>query len=128
MNAYWHFYIMILASILIFFLVIRLVQSKEEYKSNFKKISLLSLFVVVIGMLLGKFGASWGLPWWIYYPVPMLMMVLIPPVVLCLNRKKTIIYLLLSFLSAPLIHFLFSFFLNWHEYMPFWKIPYIQAI
>jgi hypothetical protein len=42
-----------------------------------------------------------------------------------MNLRKTALYLFLSFLSAPIIHALFSFFLGWSEYMPFWDIPFI---
>ena len=126
LNTSWHFPIMMLASFLIFFLIIRMVQSKSEFKNNFPKIFLLAIIVVVIGMLIGKYGITFGLPWWIYYPIPMLMTVLLPPIFLKLSKKRTALYLMLSFMSAPFIHALFSFFLDWHEYMPFWKIPYIK--
>lgn len=125
MNTGWHFPVMILASLVIFFLIIRAVLSKGDFKAKQKQVILLALLTVVIGMLIGKYGAMYGLPWWIYYPVPMLMTVLLPPLVLKLNKKKTVVYLLLSFLSAPFIHAIFSFFLGWNEYMPFWKIPYM---
>ena len=125
MNTEWHFPIMILASIAIFFLIIRMVLNKNEFRLKLKQIIFLSLIVVVFGMLFGKYGATYGLPWWLYYPIPMLITVILPPAVLKLNKQKTIIYLVLSFLSAPVIHALFSFFLGWTEYMPFWKIPFI---
>lgn len=127
MGTGWHFYIMILFSLVIFFGIIRLIMSKQEFSGNRNKIITLGLIVVVIGMLLGKYGAILQLPWWIYYPVPMLMTVLLPPYVLKLNSRKTIVYLLLSFLSAPFIHFTFSFFLGWKEYMPFWNIPSLSS-
>lgn len=125
MNTEWHFPIMIIASIAIFFLVIRIVITKNEFRLKHKQIFLLALIVVVFGMLFGKYGATYGLPWWLYYPIPMLVTVLLPPIVLKLKKQKVITYLVLSFLSAPFIHVLFSFFLGWTEYMPFWKIPFI---
>ena len=124
-NTAWHFPLMILASLMLFYFVIRIVVGKENFSNKIKSIFLLSLLVVVIGMLFGKYGAQMGLKWWIYYPVPMLMTVLLPPIILKMNSRKTILYLILSFLSAPVIHVLFSFFLGWTEYMPFWEIPYI---
>lgn len=124
-NTAWHFPLMILASLVLFFVIIRLVIGKLEYKQKRKAIILLSLLVVVLGMLFGKYGAQMGLKWWIYYPIPMLMSVLLPPIVLKMNLKKTVLYLFLSFLSAPVIHAFFSFFLGWSEYMPFWDIPFI---
>ena len=125
MNTEWHFPIMIIASLLIFFLIIRIVLSKSDFNIKRNQIFILALIVVVFGMLFGKYGATYKLPWWIYYPVPMLITVLLPPIVLKLNSRKTIIYLVLSFLSAPFIHVAFSFFLGWTEYMPFWKVPFI---
>ena len=116
---------MILASLLIFSLIIRIILSKKEFIAKRKQIFILSLFVVVLGMLFGKYGAVYGLPWWLYYPIPMLATVILPPFILKLNAYKTVVYLALSFLSAPFIHFFFSFFFGWTEYMPFWKIPFI---
>ncbi len=128
MNTDWHFPIMILASLIVFFMVIRIVLSKEKFAQKYISIILLSILVVIMGMLFGRYGAIWGFKWWIYYPIPMLMTVLLPPIVLKLNTKKKILYLVLSFLSAPFIHVLFSFFIGWTEYMPFWKIPYIKDL
>ncbi|MDC8003672.1 hypothetical protein POV27_06395 [Aureisphaera galaxeae] len=125
LSTVWHFPIMILASLLLFFVIIALVIGKLAFQRQSSIIIILSLFVVVVGMLFGKYGAQWGLPWWVYYPVPMLMTVLLPPVVLKMRTRQTVFYLVLSFLSAPLIHVLFSFFLGWQEYMPFLDIPYI---
>jgi hypothetical protein len=119
---------MILASFILFYLVILIVIGKREFINKLKPIFILSFFVVIVGMLFGKYGAQMGLKWWIYYPVPMLMTVMLPPMVLKMKLRRTILYLLLSFLSAPIIHALFSFFLGWTEYMPFWEIPFIGGI
>ena len=119
---------MILASLLVFFFIMRILMTRDEYNLRLKKITILSFIVVVAGMLFGKYGANAGLPWWIYYTVPMLMTIILPPLVLKFNRQKTIFYLVLSFISAPFIHVFFSFFLGWTEYMPFWKIAFIGDI
>jgi len=128
MDTEWHFFVMILASFLLFFAVFRLVLSKEEFTSKKTQLVTLSFLVVVAGMLFGKYSATFGLPWWIYYPVPMLVTVLLPPLILKMNKRKTLYYLLLSFLSAPFIHAFFSFFFEWTEYMPFWKIPSLKSL
>ena len=122
LNTLWHFPIMILASFILFFIVIRIVIGKQDFIENKKLIFFLSVVVVIIGMLFGKFGANWGLKWWIYYSIPMLMNVLLPPLALNMNYKRTLLYLVLSFLSAPLIHVFFSLCFGWTEFMPFWKI------
>lgn len=124
-DSSWHFPVMVLASLILFYVIIRVVIGKREFMQKLKPVVVLSLFVVVIGMLFGKYGAQMGLKWWIYYPVPMLMTVFLPPFILKMSLKKTFLYLFLSFLSAPLVHAIFSFFLGWNEYMPFWDIPFI---
>jgi hypothetical protein len=126
MDTSWHFYVMIILSFIVFLLVIRIVVGREDFEQKTMTILTLSFFIVVMGMLFGKYGAQMGLKWWIYYPVPMLANVLLPPIILKLNLRKTLLYLFLSFLSAPVIQAFFSFFLGWTEYMPFWNIPYIK--
>ena len=122
MTALWRFPIMIFVSYLIFFLVIRIVLGKDEFLKKKGLVFILSIIVIIIGMLIGKYGANFGLKWWIYYPIPMLMNVLLPPIFLKMNFKKTLLYLGLSFLSAPVIHVMFSKLLGWTEYMPFWTV------
>jgi hypothetical protein len=119
-----HFIVMMIASIVLFIAILRIILSKSKFAKSAGKIVLLCFVVVVIGMLFGKFGVNWGLPWWVYYTVPLVVTVLLPPYVLKLDVRKTILYLVLSFASAPIIHVVFSFFLGWKEYMPFWNIPY----
>lgn len=122
MNAIWHFPIMIFVSFLVFILVIRIVLGKLEFFKKKRLVLVLSVIIIIIGMLIGKYGANWGLKWWIYYPIPMLMNVLLPPIVLKMNFQKTLWYLGLSILSAPIIHIMFSKILGWTEYMPFWTV------
>ncbi len=113
---------MIFVSFIVFFMVIRIVLGKNEFNQRIRLIFLLAIFVIILGMLFGKYGANFGLKWWIYYTIPMLMNVLLPPIFLKMNTKKTLVYLGLSFLSAPLIHVFFSKCFGWVEYMPFWEI------
>jgi hypothetical protein len=78
--------------------------------------------ISVLGILFGKYGQNFGLPWWIYYPVPMLCTVLIPPLAFRLGWARSLAYVVLAFASAPLIHIAFSLILGWTDYMPFWKV------
>lgn len=128
MDTEWHFPVMIGAALVVFVLLLRLLLAKQEFRAKRVYIGLLALVVVVGGMLFGKYGLLLGLPWWLYYPIPMLVTVLLPPLVLKLSKQKTAAYLVLSFLSAPFIHVLFSFFLGWPEYMPFWKITAASSL
>jgi hypothetical protein len=84
---------------------------------------LLAAIVGPLGVLLARFGANIGLPWWIYYTLPMLATVALPPLALRMKARETITYLVLAFLSAPAIHFAFAATLGWREYMPFLPWP-----
>ena len=78
--------------------------------------------ISVLGILFAKYGANFGLPWWIYYSAPMLCTVFIPPLVFRLGLARSAGYVFLAFLTAPLIHLAFVKLLGWTDYMPFWKI------
>ena len=127
-NADWHFYIMIIVSVLLFPVMIRIIVNSDQFIRKRNLIFFLSFVIVVAGMMIGKYGAKLGLPWWIYYPIPMLLTVLLPPLALKFSRRQTLLYLLISFLSAPFIHAAFCFFLGWKEYMPFWNIPSLREL
>ena len=83
----------------------------------------LAFVVVVVGMVFAKFGANAGLPWPVYYGVPAATTLALPPLVLRMRSSEFAVYVVLAFASSPLIHAVFSFFVGWHEYMPFWRIP-----
>ena len=81
-------------------------------------------FVIVVGgMCFAKFAATSGLPWPLYYGVPAVVTLVLPPLALRMQRSEFAWYVLLAFASSPAIHAVFSFFAGWHEYMPFWHIP-----
>lgn len=82
-----------------------------------------SLLISVIGILFGKYGENFGLPWWIYYTVPMLATVLIPPLAFRFALWRAVLYVLLAFGTAPLIHAAFFYALGWGEFMPFLTLP-----
>lgn len=84
---------------------------------------LAALTISAVGILFGKYGQNFGLPWWIYYTVPMLATVLIPPIAFRFALWRALIYLVLAFATAPLIHAAFFYALGWGEYMPFLRLP-----
>jgi len=63
--------------VLIFIVRFSLNSRKPNPIKNVKIIGIL-LILVVFCMLLGKYGANWGFPWWIYYPSPMLIIIFFP--------------------------------------------------
>jgi hypothetical protein len=86
-------------------------------------VSVVAVVVVVAGMFFGRYGLQFGLPWWIYYPIPALVTILLPPLVVTMGTRRTILCLVLAAISAPLIHVLFALLLGWNEYMPFIPVP-----
>jgi hypothetical protein len=78
-----------------------------------------ALSISVVGILFGKYGENLGLPWWIYYTAPMLATVLIPPLAFRFVLWRAVLYVLLAFGTAPLIHAAFFYALGWGDFMPF---------
>ena len=118
-NALLQFPVFTVVSILVFLAILRFVLRGREAKPSWRALLLAAFLIIGGSMFLGKFGANLGLPWWIYYSIPMLATVLGPPLLFTMKRGETLNYLILSLLSAPAIHLVFSFFLGWKEYMPF---------
>jgi hypothetical protein len=82
-----------------------------------------AFLVSVVGIMFAKYGANFGLPWWIYYTVPMLATVLVPPIAFRFALWRAILYVLLAFATAPLIHAIFFYAWGWGDYMPFLRLP-----
>jgi hypothetical protein len=79
-------------------------------------------------MAFAKFGQNSGWPWWIYYTVPAVVTLVVPPLALRFSTHELWQYLALAALSSPLIHLLFSFLLGWHDYMPFIHVPSLREL
>jgi hypothetical protein len=100
----------------------------RTHAPGLKRFVAVAVVVVFFGMIFARFGAQFGLPWWIYYTVPMLLTVALPPVVFSMTTREMVLYITLAFLSAPAIHTLFSLFFGWKEYMPFLHIPSLREL
>jgi len=88
---------------------------------NLKNMAVL-IVLAVLCMLIGKYGANWGFPWWIYYPAPMFLVLIFPMAYFRMNKGEALKYAIISMVSGPLIHIVFSLF-GWKNYMPFIQIP-----
>ena len=125
----FRFLMLIVGSFAVFIGLLQLVfLSRSDKKPAFIPLLVISAIVNIGGMIFAKYAQNLGLPWWIYYTIPAALTLLLPPLYFRMNAKEIPVYLILAFLSAPLIHIFFSFFLDWHEYMPFLKIPYWQDV
>ena len=123
MTGNLRFVVFVAVAFLVFVLILRVALRGRSQRPPWVRVLATSLVVVAGGMCFAKFGQNSGLPWWIYYTVPMLVTVLVPPAVFRMNRRESLTYLVLALLSSPMIHAAFSFFLGWKEYMPFISIP-----
>jgi len=123
MSGNLRFATFILVSLFVFVFILRVVLRARSQSPPWMRLLTTASIVVVGGMLFARIGQNTGLPWWIYYTVPMLVTVIVPPVVFRMNRRETLAYLVMAFLSSPVTHFVFSFFLGWKDYMPFVEIP-----
>ena len=120
---------MIAVSLVLYIGVLRLVLGRKAFRNRVGTVVVVSLVVVVGGMVFAKYGATLlGLPWWIYYTLPALLTLALAPIVFRFSLRRTVLYLLLAWASAPVIHLAFSFFLGWNEYMPFWVVPSMSSL
>jgi len=122
------FSIFILVSLVAFVAILRFVMRHRVERPRMGTVATVAGIVVVGGMVFAKFGNNAGLPWWIYYTVPALATLVLPPVVFGFSGKEAVRYLVLAFLSSPVIHVAFSLLLGWHEYMPFIPVPSIREL
>jgi hypothetical protein len=117
------FALFIAVSFVLFVFVLRLVMRRRVAEPKWPRILAIAIFVVPGGMLFARWGATAELAWWVYYTVPVLVTLVVPPAAFRMTRNEAMEYLVLAFLMAPAIHTVFSFFLGWKEYMPFLPVP-----
>jgi membrane protease YdiL (CAAX protease family) len=122
------FVIFIGVSIVVFLWLIRFTLRRRASKPDNWRLALVTGIVVVGGMVFAKYGNNIGLPWWIYYTVPALLTLLLPPIAFRMKGRETALYLMLAFLSWPVIHVAFSLVLGWKEYLPFIPVPSIREL
>lgn len=115
------FIVFMTAAFLLFLGLLRFVVRTRQTPARTASTLILAFIVVVAGMLFARYShiASPGIPWQIYYGLPALTTVLLPPIWLRMRRSEILLYLPLAFLIAPAIHIFFSFAVGWHDYMPF---------
>lgn len=128
MSEAWRFPVLIGVSLIVFVMILRFIVRKRTHQPSATSVLVVSFIVVVGGMLFAKFTQNAGWPWWIYYTVPALVTLLLPPITFRFSGQELWRYLVLAFLSAPAIHVAFSFFLGWHDYMPFIPVPSLQEV
>jgi len=123
-----HFVVFVAVSALVFIGVLLWTLRHRFTAPNLALVAGVAFVVVVVGMCFAKVGAGQGLAWPVYYGVPALTTLALPPVAFRMHRGEYIRYVSLAFMSSPVIHLVFSFFVGWHEYLPFWHIPAVWQL
>jgi hypothetical protein len=122
------FSVFVLVSLLVFIAILHFVTRRRAQSPRRATVLTVAAIVVVGGMIFAKYGNNAGLPWWVYYTIPAVATLVLPPAVFRFSGKELLQYLILAFLSSPVIHLVFSFFFDWHEYMPFIQVPSLQSL
>jgi len=84
-----------------------------------------SIGIGIITVLIGKLGYYIDLPPYLYYPIPLVIGLFLPKLIFKLNWKEFGIYIAIGTALGFVSHILFSLFLGYNNYMPFWKISRI---
>jgi hypothetical protein len=106
------------------FVWVLLFSIRKRPKRPILRIALLSLIAVVGGMTFARITFGKELPWWIFYGIPAFVTFILPPIVLRMTGREILVYLPTAILMSPAIHIFFSFFFNWHDFMPLFYIPW----
>jgi ABC-type Fe3+-siderophore transport system permease subunit len=122
-----HFAVFVAVSLAVFVALLAGVLRRRAARPPLRTIGAVSFVVVVVGMVFAKVGANAGLPVAVYYGVPALTTLLLPPLAFRMRAGEATGYLVLAFTSSPAIHVAFSLLLGWNEYLPFWPIAPLWA-
>jgi len=116
-------FLVYMAAALWVFVIVLVFTLRKRSKLSVFIISVLALVAVVGGMTFARKTYGKGLPWWIFYGLPALVTFVLPPLVLKMSKRELVLYVPLALIMAPIIHVLFSFFFEWHDYMPLFYVP-----
>ncbi|HEU4773707.1 MAG TPA: hypothetical protein VFS82_04210, partial [Lysobacter sp.] len=98
------FWVFVAASLVVFFALLRFVTRRRPVQPSVAVVSVVAAVVVVGGMVVAKYGSNIGLPWWVYYTVPALATLLVPPAAFRLRGSELSQYLVLAFPNRTLPH------------------------
>jgi hypothetical protein len=115
------FLVFMAAAFLAFVAVLLFTIRNRASKPSSGKVCGVGIAVVVAGMCFARYIHLIfpKLPWLIYYGIPAINTVFLPPLWLRMSKLEAAQYLPLAWLTAPAIHLLFSLLAGWHDYMPF---------
>ena len=95
------FPIFILVSLFAFTAILAFVTRDRSSRPPFAVVAGVAAFVVVGGMIFAKLAQNTGWPWWIYYTVPAVVTLVVPPIAFRFAANELWLYLVLAALSSP---------------------------
>ena len=107
MDQSFQFIVMAAVTYLAFLCVIRIIMG-SQYKAKSFLINVIGMVTVYGSLLISRYGNFLKLPIYIYYIIPVLLTVFLPPLSLKMKSDQTLKYLGYSLLAVPVIHLLFS--------------------
>lgn len=127
MKPYNPFFVYMAAALAVCFGMLTFIVRKRPLRPTLL-IALVTLIITSGGMLFARFTYGLGLPWWIFYGIPVMLTYVLPPLALRMSRRELFTYLPAAALMGPFIHIFFSFLFGWHEYMPPFYVPWWRDI
>lgn len=112
-----------IVSVIVIILMVRF-SLRQRYPNPTKQVIVLLVLssLAVVCLAWERYTTGLGLPWWIYYPVPLLLTLLFPIFWFRMKRSEALTYFSLTIVAAPVSHVLYSL-LGWKKFMPFIQVP-----
>lgn len=127
MNVIYVFLVYMFVAMVVYFGILRISVRKRQ-PMPYVMLILLAVLVTAAGMIFARVTYGKEMPWWIFYGIPVVLIFILPPVILRMNRNEFLSFAPLALLGGPVIHIFFSFFLGWHEYMPLFYVPSLSEL
>lgn len=122
------FLVFLLVSFVVFIFLLKWVVRARMVQPRLEAVLVVAALVVGVGMVFARYAAKLGVSPAVYYGLPALVTLALPPLVFRMGIRETLLYVVLAFVSSPVIHVVFSWMLDWHEYLPFWYVPSLWEI
>jgi hypothetical protein len=122
-----NFLVYMLVAVIVFISVLVFVIRARSRRPTLK-ILFLALVCTVGGMIFARLTYGKGMPWYIFYGLPVLLTFFLPPLILGMSKRELLVYIFLALIMAPAIHVFFSLFIGWHDYMPLFYVPSLHEL
>jgi ABC-type enterochelin transport system permease subunit len=81
-----------------------------------------AVLVAVPMVMLGRVGFHLGWPGWVYYTITLPLAMIVPKVAFGFRWLEWAVYVVVATATGATTHVVFSLFIGYGNYMPFWRI------